>query len=127
VSPSVGIPPYAQFEIRETYTTGTSTNHFGGDLHRAHFALTCHNSERTYLKLQGVLSSRDRLCVAILDYRTQIPLQVACGCPVSSVVVDVRGTIRGRPVREHITPCLCGDGARAARDARVILTTHPPL
>ena len=118
---------YAQFQIQETYTTGSSTNHFGGDLHRVHFTLTCKNSERTYLELQGVLSRRDQLCLAILDYRKQIPPQVACGCPVSPVVVDVRGTVRGRSVHEQVTPCLCGDGPKAASDARVILSTHPPL
>jgi len=117
---------YAQFQIRETYTTG-STNHFGGDLHRAHFTLTC-NAEGMYLKLAGGLSWQDRLCLAILDYRTRIPLQGgSCKCPLSPLVVDVQGTIRGQPVRERVTPCLCGDGPEAARDARVILTTHPPL
>lgn len=123
---SVSPLAYAQFQIHETYTSGSSTNHFGGDLHRAQFTLTC-NREGTYLKLAGGLSWQDRLCLAILDHRTQVPLQVACGCPVSPVVVDVRGTIRGRPLHERVTPCLCGDGPEAARDARVILMTHPPL
>jgi hypothetical protein len=39
----------------------------------------------------------------------------------------VRGDIRGHPVRESITSCLCGDGPAAARDARLILRLHPPL
>jgi hypothetical protein len=126
--PALSPLAYAKFQIHETYTTGGSTNHFGGDLHRTHFTLTCHSSERTYLELQGVLSRQARLCLAILDYRTQIPLQGgSCKCPLSPVVVDLRGTIRGRPVYERVTPCLCEDGPEAARDARVILSTRPPV
>jgi hypothetical protein len=32
---------------------------------------------------------------------------------------------RGRPVREHLTPCLCDHGPRQAADVRIILGTHP--
>jgi hypothetical protein len=120
--------PYAEFQIHGTYTTGSSTNHSDRDLHRARFTITC-NSEHAYRELEGgVLSWEDNLCIAILDYRTQIRLLgVECNCPLSLVAVDVRGTIRGRPVHERITPCLCGDGPQAAGDARVILKTQPPV
>lgn len=117
---------FAQFQIHEIYMTGSSTNHFGGDLRRARFILTC-NPEGTHFKLAGGLTWQDRFCLAILDYRKRIPLQVACKCPHSSVVVDVRGTAHGRPVHERVTPCLCEDSPDAARDARVMLTTHPPV
>jgi hypothetical protein len=127
VSPTFPLrpPAYAVFHVRGTYTTG-STNHFQGDLHRYRFTIHC-RSAGFYGPLKGPVSWQERLCMAILDYRVQIsPPAVACGCPVSPVSVDVRGTIRGRrPVHEHITPCPCADGARAAPDARVILRTHP--
>ncbi len=119
--------PYAVFQIRGTYTTGSSTNHFGGELHRDRFTVTC-RSPRYYERLYGGPSWQERLCLAIIDYRTQIPTGILCaGCPVSVVAVDVRGTIRGRPVHERFTSCLCGDTRRAAADVRVILRTHPPF
>jgi hypothetical protein len=69
---------------------------------------------------------RARLCIALLDYRTRAPRQgVACSCPVSPAVVDVLGTIRGRPIQERVTPCLCGDSPREAADARIILRMRP--
>jgi hypothetical protein len=118
--------PYAVFHIRGAYTSGSSTNHFGGELHRTRFTISC-RSRRAYQALFGRVSWQEKLCLAILDYRTQIPTGIVCaGCPVSVVRVDVRGTIGGRPVHERFTPCLCGDGPRAAADARVILGTHPP-
>jgi hypothetical protein len=117
---------YAQFQIRGTYLTGNSPN-YAADLHRSHFTITC-LPKRTYEELPGLLSWKANLCIAILDYRTQIHLLgTVCGCTHSLVAVDVRGEIRGRPVRERITPCLCGDGPEAAHDARVILRTYPPV
>jgi hypothetical protein len=127
VSPTVSGLSYAHFQIRGIYMTGSRPSPVDAVFHRAHFTITC-LPEHTYFKSMGGLSWRERLCVAILDYRTQIRLLgIACGCPVSLVGVDVRGEIRGRPVHERITPCLCGDGPQAAHDARVILKTHPPV
>jgi hypothetical protein len=122
----VGLPPspaYATFHIRGTYIT--STNHFSGDIARARFAVRC--SPLGYdERLKGPMSWRERLCAAILDYRTQIPLRGGvCRCPGSLARVDVRGTIRGRPVHELITPCLCADGRQAAADARIMLRMRP--
>jgi hypothetical protein len=126
VSPTVSGLSHAQFQIRGTYLTGNSPN-YAADLHRLHFAITC-LPKRTYEQLKGPLSWKDKLCLAILDYPTQIRLLgIACNCPVSLVGVDVRGEIHGRRVHERITPCLCGDGAQAAHDAHVILKTHPPV
>lgn len=127
VSPTVSGLSYAQFQIRGTYLTGNSPS-YAADLHRMHFAITC-LPKRTYEELYGLLSWKDNLCIAILDYRTQIHLRgIACNCPVSTLVgVDVRGEIRGRPVHVRITPCLCGDSPGAAHDARVILKTYPPV
>jgi hypothetical protein len=114
---------YATFHIRGTYIS--STNHFTGDIDRLRFTIHC-RSPAEYARLQGRMSWQERLCTAIVDYRTQIPLQGSvCRCPASLARVDVRGTIRGRPVREILTPCLCADGRRAAADARVILRTRP--
>jgi hypothetical protein len=126
VSPTVSGLSHAQFQIRGTYLTGNGPN-YAADLHRSHFTITC-LPKRRYEEFYGLLSWKDNLCIAILDYRTQIRLLgIACNCPVSRVGVDVRGEIRGRPVHERITPCLCGDGPEAAHDARVILKTHPPV
>jgi len=125
-SPAAGLPPqpYAVFHIRAAYLTG-STNHFGGDVHVARFTLAC-ESQRYYEGHHGRVSWRSRLCIALLDYRTRTPLQGrACRCPATRAGVDVRGTIRGRPVREHFTPCLCDYGPRQAADVRIILGTHP--
>jgi hypothetical protein len=127
-SPTVRLrlQPYALVHVRGTYTTGSSTNHFGGDVHRYRFPLGCRPSGY-YARLVGPVSWQERLCMAILDYRRRTPVALAagCGCPVSQVAVDVRGTIRGRPFHERFTPCLCGDGHQAAADARIILLTHP--
>jgi hypothetical protein len=126
-SSRAGRASYAVFHIHGTYTTGGSTNHFGGDLRRDRFTIVC-RSQGSYEKLFGPLSWNERLCLAILDYRTQIPLLgEECNCPASAVFVEVRGEIRGRPAAERITSCLCGDGQQAASDARVILKTHPPF
>jgi hypothetical protein len=125
-----GLPPqpYAVFHIRAAYTTtGGRTNHFGGDVHLARFTLAC-ESQRYYAGHYGRVSWRSRLCIALLDYRTRTPLQgTPCRCPVSRAGVDVRGTIRGRPIREHFTPCLCGYSPRQAADVRIILGTHPKV
>jgi hypothetical protein len=119
---------YAQFQIRGIYMTDSRPSPVDTVFHRANFAITC-LPERTYEELKGPLSWKGNLCMAILDYRTQIrPQGIACNCPVTTLVgVDVRGEIRGRPVHERITPCLCGDGPQAAHDARVILKAHPPV
>jgi hypothetical protein len=125
-SPTVRLQarPYAVFHIRGTYLT-SRTNHFSGDIDRIRFTVAC-GSPRSYRGLFGRVPWRARLCMALLDYRMRVsPQRIACSCPVSVGVVDVRGTIRGRPIHERITPCLCGDGRRAAADARIILRTHP--
>jgi hypothetical protein len=44
---------------------------------------------------------------------------------VYAVWVNVRGSIRGRPVNATLTPCLCGEGKRAAHDTLIVLKTHP--
>lgn len=118
---------YAVFHIRGAYPSATRTNHFAGELRQARFTLTC-RSPRHYQGLYGPPSWRQRLCLAILDSRTRRSTGILCaGCPPSIVRVDVRGTIRGRPVHERFTSCLCGDGPQAAADARVILLLHPPF
>jgi hypothetical protein len=127
VSPTVSGLSYAQFQIRGIYMTDSRPSPVDTVFHRANFTITC-LPKRTYEELKGPLSWKANLCLAILDYRTQTRLLgVACNCPVSLVRVDVRGEIHGRPVRERITPCLCGDGPEAAHDARVILKTYPPV
>jgi hypothetical protein len=116
---------YADFEISGTYTTSGDGNHFTGKRHHEHFALACH-SRSLYEKL-SLLSPQDRLCFAILDYQVAPRRNVVCGCPIAIDEVSVRGEIRGRRINEQFTSCLCGDGRRAADDARVILRTHPPF
>ncbi len=112
--------PYARFHIRATYASG-STNHFGGDLHRVRFALVCRRPQY-YKSIYRRLPWQARLCLAILDYRTQARVeQTECFCPASPITVDIRGAIRGRSVHERFTPCLCGDGPAAAADVRAIL------
>lgn len=111
---------YAEFHVHGTYSTG-------GDIRRPRFTIAC-RSQGSYEKLFGPLSWNERLCLAILDYRTQILLLgEACNCPASAVFVDVRGEIRGHAAQEQITTCVCGDGPQATSDARVILKTHPPF
>jgi hypothetical protein len=115
-----GRSAYAEFHVHGTYD-------IGGDLRRARFTIAC-RSQGSYEKLKGPLSWDESLCLAILDYRTQILLLgEACNCPASVVFVDLRGEIRGRPADERITTCLCGDAQQAASDAHVILKTHPPF
>jgi hypothetical protein len=126
-SPTVRLKPrpYAVFHIRGTYLTSRKV-HFTGDIDRIRFTVAC-GSPRSYGGLFGRAPWRARLCIALLDYRTRVsPQRIECSCPVSAEVVDVRGTIRGRPIHERVTPCLCGDGRRAAADARIILRTHRP-
>jgi hypothetical protein len=126
VSPTVRLQPraYAVFHIRGRYVTGRR-NHFTGNIDRVRFALSC-QAPQYYEGQDGRVSWRSRLCIALLDYPTRIPLQgIACSCPVSTSRVEVRGSVRGRRVRLVITPCLCGDGRQAAADARVILRIHP--
>lgn len=68
----------------------------------------------------------ENLCLAILDYRTQIRLLgEECNCPASAVWVDVRGAIQGHRIHERITPCPCGEDEQARHDALVILKTQP--
>lgn len=126
VSPIVPLQSraYAVFHIRGRYLT-SRRNHFTGDINRVRFTLSC-RSPRDYRGLYGRVSWRTRLCIALLDYPRRIsPQAIACSCPVSISRVAVRGSVRGRPVRMVITPCLCGEGRRAAADARVILRIHP--
>ena len=67
------------------------------------------------------------MCVAILDYQTAPRRNATCACPLEIVEVSVRGEIRGRRIDEQFSYCTCGDGKRAARDAHVVLRTHPPF
>jgi len=90
-----------------------------------HFALACHS--RSLYEELSMLSPRDRLCFAILDYQSAPKRDSLCFCPVEFDVITVRGDIHGRPIDEQFTYCLCGDGRRASDDARVILKTHPPF
>jgi hypothetical protein len=114
---------YATFHIQGTYIS--STNHFSGDIDRVRFTLRCRRPGYDE-QLKGPTSWQERLCMAILDSRTRTPLQgTACRCAASLARVDVRGVIRGRTVREVITPCLCGDRRQGAVDARIILRTRP--
>jgi hypothetical protein len=125
-SPTVRVAsrPYAVFHIRGTYLSA-GKNHFTGDIDRIRFTVAC-GSPRSYEGRYGRVPWRARLCIALLDYRTRAPRQgVACSCPVSPAVVDVLGTIRGRPIQERVTPCLCGDSPREAADARIILRMRP--
>jgi diadenosine tetraphosphatase ApaH/serine/threonine PP2A family protein phosphatase len=128
VSPTVSGLSYAQFQIRGIYMTGSRPSPVDTVFHRANFTITC-LPERTYFKSAGGLSWGERLCIAILDYRTHIAIQGnECFCPASPLMVDVRGEIRGHPVHERITKCLlCGATHRAAHDALGILLTHPPV
>ena len=112
---------YAGFQVRGVYVA--SENHISGAVHRAHFMLVCDSSEKL---LQP--SWQARLCGAILDYQTA-PRQrnVACACPLDTVEVSIRGEINDRRIDERFSYCMCGYGKRAARDALVILKTHPPF
>ena len=113
---------YAQFHIHSrTYTTTP----FGGEAHTERFTIRC-APEKTYLELPGVLSWRATLCVAILDYQAAARSATACTCASPQGFADLRGAIRGHPIRERITTCLCGNARRAVNDARIILKTHPP-
>jgi len=126
--PATAIIPalsYAVFEVSGTYTTSGGGNHFTGKRHHEHFALAC-QSRSLYEEL-SMLSPRDRLCFAILDYQSAPKRDSLCFCPVEFDVITVRGDIHGRRIDEQFTYCLCGDGRRASDDARVILKTHPPF
>jgi hypothetical protein len=116
---------YAHFEISGTYTTSGGGNHFTGKRHHEHFALACHS--RSLYETLSLLSPQDRLCFAVLDYQSAPKRNSLCFCPVEFDIVSVRGEIRGRRINEQFTYCLCGNGRRAAADARVILKTHPPF
>jgi hypothetical protein len=125
VSPTVRLQPrpFAVFHIRGRYVT-SRRNHFTGNIDRLRFTLSC-RSPQYYAGHYGRASWRSRLCIALLDYPTRLSQEgIACSCPVSTSRVDVRGTVRGRPVRMVITPCTC-DGRQAAADARIILRTRP--
>jgi hypothetical protein len=90
------------FHVGGTYPSG-NVNNFVGEFQRTHFTIRCQADEDTSQASEARLSWRARLCVAILDYRTQRPLLGAeCNCPLSPLRVLVRGSIQGRPVREHI-------------------------
>jgi hypothetical protein len=102
--PTVG---YARFQVGGAY----------------HFALGCDSGTEKLLRVPW----QSRLCSAILDYQTAPRQNIICACPASSVEVSIRGEIDGRRVDERFSNCLCGDGRRAARDALVVLRTHPPF
>jgi hypothetical protein len=120
VSPPIPSPRYARFEVRGVYAT--SENHISGHIHRAHFTLMCASSEKL---LQNRWQSR--LCKAILDFQAAPRRNVVCACPLDIVEVSIRGEIGDRRIYEQFSYCMCGDGKRAARDTRVVLTTHPPF
>lgn len=127
VSPTLPLQarPYAVFHIRGTYVSSDRKNRLSGDIDRVRFTLSC-RSPRSYEGVYGRVPWRNRLCIALLDYPTRISRTGSlCSCPVEISLVEVRGTIRGRPVRMVITPCLCGDSPREAADARIILRIHP--
>lgn len=114
---------YAVFHVHGTYLAARSGG-VGGRIIRRHFTLRC-STQKTILELQGVLSWRDRLCVALLDYRAAPKRAINCMCVRTVVGVTVRGTIDGRRVQETFTPCVCNQAGRVRRDVRVILRTHP--
>ena len=116
---------YALFEVTGTYTTSGGGNHFTGKRHHEHFAIACHS--RNQYELLSMLSPRDRLCFAILDYQSAPKKNNLCFCPVAFDMVNVRGNIHGRRIDERFTFCTCGEGQRAMDDTRVILKTHPPF
>jgi hypothetical protein len=118
---SAGHRPYAVLHVRGTYVAGDA---FGGDLRRARFTLTCRRPHAG-----GRRTWRTTLCAAILDYRSEVRLLGGpeCNCPASPIAVDVRGQVGGRLLREHVTACGCGVSAASAREASVILNTHPVL
>jgi hypothetical protein len=120
VSPVVPLAPVARIEISGVYPAADLS---GGRV-RERFVLVC-GAKPGGRALPGH-SWRKRLCRAMLDYQDAPRTAHACFCPASPVIVDVRGTIGGRRVREQFTPCVCGEGRRAIRDVRVILATHRP-
>jgi hypothetical protein len=118
-------PPYARFTVRGTYANDARTANFGSELRHARFTINC-ASPRAYRQMRGILSWDGRECIAILDFQTAPrDAGLVCPCPLTVLEVDVRGTIRGRPVHDRFSTCICGFGRRAAHDAHVILTTTP--
>lgn len=114
VHPTIPHLRYAEFQVRGVYAAGA--------LHRDHFALVCDSSEKLLRPLW-----QSRLCRAILDYQTAPRQNFTCACPLEVVEVSVVGEINGRRIDERFSSCMCGDGKRAARDALVVLRTHPPF
>jgi hypothetical protein len=117
--------PIAHLTVRGVYARGPNPGVVGGDLKRGHFALTCYTAAG-YRALHTARAWQRRLCGAILDYRT-VPKRPngVCACPAFAVHVSIQGSIRGRPVDLLLTPCICFDGKRRARDTRIVLRTHP--
>jgi hypothetical protein len=113
-----------------THTTGPGATYAVFDVHgtyptiRRHFTLRC-PSQKTIVELQGILSWRERLCFALLDYQAAPKRAINCMCVRTVVGVTVRGVIDGRRVQETFTPCVCNQTGRVRRDVRVILRTHP--
>lgn len=118
-SPSIR---YARFEVRGDYAASGSEQHVYGDFKRAHFVLVCDSSEKL-----SQTSWQSHLCKAILDYQTAPSQNFTCACPLDTVEVSIRGEINDRRIDERFSYCMCGYGKRAARDARVVLGTHPPF
>jgi hypothetical protein len=83
--------PYAEFRVRGIYSScPDGTNHFGGELCRAHAEFTC-LSKKAYMEAGNVLPN-ENLCLAILDLRTQ-PLPTGAGiAPVAWGCPDRRST-----------------------------------
>jgi hypothetical protein len=119
-------PPYAHFRVNGTYANDARTSSYGSELQHARFTITC-ASPRAYHQMRGILGWQAQECLAITDFQTaRHDSGLVCPCPLTVLWVDVRGTIRGRPVHDRFSTCMCGLGPRAAHDAHVILTTAPP-
>jgi hypothetical protein len=126
ISPGVHPPrPIAHLTVRGVYARGANPDVFGGELQRGHFALTCY-ARAGYPAMPGTPVWREQLCRAILDYpRAPKTPNGVCACPHYAVHVSIQGSIRGRRVDLVLTPCLCFDSKRAARDTRIVLRLHP--
>ena len=118
---------YAVLEVHGAYLSKRGANPlFGGKFHQERFTLGC-QSESTYRKLQGPVSWKEGLCLAILDYQAASRFARQVVCTIPQPFVDVRGRIGARHVAERITACIATGAPRALRDARVIVKLHPPL
>lgn len=121
------VPGYAEFRIRGAYLGRKRINpFFGGRFRQITFTLSC-RSEKTYLELAGPVSWRERLCLAILDYRSASRSARELTCTLPQPYVNIRGRIGGRHVAERIDACLTDATPRALHDARTIVRLHPAV